>query len=785
MYTDTKFRKEDMEKPSALPVNFSEIPMELKQIPRWVLWNHTEVGSEGNRHWSKIPFQTDGKQAKANDPSTWTDFLSVQAAYEKNPNRFSGIGFVFSDEDNLIGVDLDKCYDQSNGFTNVALQQIADSIDGYMEVSPSGKGVKIFTRAMLRVAHVDHSIGFECYPHGRYFTVTGHHIKGEIPTTEQNIVDVIPERIAHITGDDFADYKPPVPEYDLARVESELLSQLSPDCGYLDWLNIGQALHHQFKGDLEACDLWDRWSYADGNYPKYAESGKYSCAEKWRSFRRTAGSTFTLRSLIFKVNQKQRKEALERGEIILDNGAMNHARTFLDGMYSSEEGYTLVHYADEFYSHVNTHYEIIEELTVRSKLYTFLDKCKKSGKKGALEAFNPSPASVSAALDAIKSLTHLPNHANTKPPIWLEKYADNQPDSKDLISLQNGIFHLKDYTVLPHSLGFFTPNSLPFPYDANAKCPEWMKFLNSVWSEDQESIDCLQEMMGYILSGDTRQQKFFNIIGPRRSGKGTINKVLVELLGQHNTVAPQLEELCDTFGLQPWLGKLLASFTDARAPERNRSAVVSQLLRIVGGDTVTVNRKNKEAWNGYLPTRIVVYSNEALQLTENSNALTGRMIVIKMTKSFFGDEDTELYPRLAKELSGIFNWAMEGLKRRLARGGHFIQPKSGKHLLELMAELGNPIGSFVEDVLEFHPTDSVPKDDVFACYKRWALSKSIPPGTELAFKRRFLAATQEHQIDVDVDRSNGGRVHIYRGVRLNEKAKRYVESIQSFTEDVF
>jgi hypothetical protein len=79
----------------------------------------------------------------------------------------------------------------------------------------------------------------------------------------------------------------------------------------------------------------------------------------------------------------------------------------------------------------------------------------------------------------------------------------------------------------------------------------------------------------------------------------------------------------------------------------------------------------------------------------------------------------------------------------------------------------------------------VAKDDVFACYKRWALAKSIPPGTELAFKRRFLAATQEHQIDVDIDRSNGGRIHIYRGVKLNPKAAKYVESIESFNEDVF
>ena len=295
----------------------------------------------------------------------------------------------------------------------------------------------------------------------------------------------------------------------------------------------------------------------------------------------------------------------------------------------------------------------------------------------------------------------------------------------------------------------------------------------------------MQEIFGYILSGDTRQQKFFNIIGPRRSGKGTINKILVALLGQHNTVAPQLEELCDTFGLQPWLGKLLASFTDARAPERNRSAVVSQLLRIVGGDTITVNRKNKESWSGYLPTRIIIYSNEVLQLTENSNALTGRMIVLKMTKSFFDHEDADLSFKLEKELSGIFNWAMEGLKRRLARGGHFIQTQSGKSLLELMAELGNPIQTFVEDALEFDAFGYVSKDDVFTCYKRWALKKSILPGNELAFKRRFLAATQEQRIQVDVERNNGGRTHIYRGIKLNEKAKAFIETVETFDEGVF
>jgi P4 family phage/plasmid primase-like protien len=549
--------------------------------------------------------------------------------------------------------------------------------------------------------------------------------------------------------------------------------------GYSDWLKVGAILHHQFGGDVEACEAWDRWSSQGAGY---TATGDYSCENKWRTFK---GSGATLRSLLFQVNHQERKEALARGETILDSGAMNHARTFLDNYYSSEEGYKLVHYADDFFIYAGTHYEVIEEATIRSKVYAFLEKCKKAGKQGALVPFNPSPATVSGAIDAIKSVVHLPNHPNTKPPIWLEDYSHAKPAASKLVSLKNGIFHLEDSILIPHSLGFFTQNSLPFEYNQTATSPTWDAFLRSVWGNDQESIDCLQEMFGYILSGDTRQQKFFNIIGPRRSGKGTINKVLVALLGQHNTVAPELGELCDTFGLQPWLGKLLASFTDARAPERNRSAVVSQLLRIVGGDTITVNRKNKEAWNGYLPTRLVIYSNEVLQLTENSNALTGRMIVLKMSKSFFNKEDTDLSHKLEQELGGIFNWAMEGLKRRIARGGHFIQPQSGKEYLDLMAELGNPIGSFSEDALEFSPDYMVSKEEVFACYKHWALKKSMPPGTEQAFKRRFLAATQEQLVRSEQVRDNGDRLQVYMGVRLNAKAQKYVDSIETFDSEVF
>ena len=407
-------------RPTCLPVQFDTIPLELKKTPRWVLWRLLEKGEGENTTWAKVPAQTNGMPASSTNPETWTDFISVQDAYQSNPNKFAGIGFVFTQEDNLVGVDLDDCYDQHIGFTNAAMQQLASSIQGYMEISPSGTGVKIFTRAENFAAHADHSIGFEAYATGRYFTVTGHHLSGSVPAVAQDLTTVIPERTMKRTGDAFGDYVAPLEDWDINRVETELLTQLDPNCGYSEWLKIGAILHHQFNGDVEALECWDRWS---ANGSEYTDSGEYSCTAKWRTFK---GSGATLRSLIFMSNVQVRKEALARGEIVLDSGAMNHARTFLDGFFTSEEGYSLVHYADEFYIYVGTHYEVIEEATIRSKLYAFLDKCKKPAKQG-LAAFNPSPATVSAGLDAIKSIVHLPNHPNTKPPIWLEGYAQSKP----------------------------------------------------------------------------------------------------------------------------------------------------------------------------------------------------------------------------------------------------------------------------------------------------------------------------------------------------------------------
>jgi len=768
-----------LQKPPALPVNFSAIPLDLKMIPRFCLWKYTLVGDDDKQKWSKLPVQPTGKSASSTNPATWTDFLTAQKAYENG--QFDGIGFVFTGDDDLVGVDIDDCRDPDTGDLTDFAKKIVDNVKGYCEVSPSGTGVKIFTRADLHSAHVDHDAGLEVYAKARYFTLTGHHLSGDLPVEVQDLSSHVPMRTVIRSEDDFENYTPPVEGWDLLRVENEILSELDPDCGYADWTAVGMALHHQFNGDVEACEAWDRWS---AQSLKYTASGMNSCTTKWSTFK---GQGTTLRSLIFKVNQKKLKVALANGEIVLDPAnPLEHARQFLTSMYATEGGFKLVHYAQDFFLYTGTHYTFIEEATIRSQVYKFLDKCKKQDKKGNIQPLNANPTIVNACLDAIKSHTHLANNPNAKPPVWLDGYESNNPPSHKLVSMKNGLFQMDQSILFPHNLGFFTYNSLPFEYDPSATCPNWLKFLDDVWPDDQESKDLLQEYFGYILSGDTKQQKFLNIIGPRRSGKGTINKVLTELLGQDNVISPQMGELCDTFGLQPWLGKQLASFTDARVTPQNSAGVVSQLLRIVGADTVTVNRKNKESWSGYLPTRIITYSNEMLHLAENSNALVGRMLVLNMTHSFYGKEDVNLADKLIAELPGIFNWAIQGHTNRKARTGErFIQPKSSVETLEEMAKLSNPLESFIEDVIEFDSEYSVDKDDLFMCYKHWAIKKNIHPGTDMSFKRRFQATTQDKGVTSYRKREYNETTHLFLGVKLKKKAQDYIDSISNFEKEIF
>jgi putative DNA primase/helicase len=133
---------------------------------------------------------------------------------------------------------------------------------------------------------------------------------------------------------------------------------------------------------------------------------------------------------------------------------------------------------------------------------------------------------------------------------------------------------------------------VPFAYDPAAPEPtKWLAFLQELWPDDPESIAVLQEFFGYVLSGRTDLHKILLTIGPTRSGKGTIARILERLLGKPNVAAPTLASLGTNFGLAPLLGKPPAVVSDARLAGPNVHQVVERLLSISGEDLLKIDRK--------------------------------------------------------------------------------------------------------------------------------------------------------------------------------------------------
>jgi putative DNA primase/helicase len=257
----------------------------------------------------------------------------------------------------------------------------------------------------------------------------------------------------------------------------------------------------------------------------------------------------------------------------------------------------------------------------------------------------------------------------------------------------------------------------------------------------------------------------FLAVGPRRSGKGTIARVLTSVVGRDNTVAPTLAALGMNFGIAPLIGKRVAIISDARLGGRaDQPAIAERLLSITGEDAITIDRKYRDAWTGRLLTRFLILSNELPRLADVSGALAGRFVVLMLTRSFFGHEDHKLTNRLLTELPSILNWAITGW-RRLAERGHFVTPSSSADAVRELEALGSPIRAFLSELCVISPGCTVEIAKLFEEWCAWCKQQGRDhPGTAQTFGRDLRAVVPG--IKTTQPRGGEGRLRLYEGIGL-------------------
>ena len=161
--------------------DYANIPDQLKKRDQWILWKFGKVKPNGKR--DKIPKFYDKTSIDAHDSSKWLSFQDVVKA--KGKYNLDGIGFVLTESDKIVGIDIDDCIKE--GHLNDLANEIVNNCESYTEISPSGKGLRIFIQGERSKQHKNKNsdLGLEVYDDKRFLTVTGN-VLGEMKGVRPN-----------------------------------------------------------------------------------------------------------------------------------------------------------------------------------------------------------------------------------------------------------------------------------------------------------------------------------------------------------------------------------------------------------------------------------------------------------------------------------------------------------------------------------------------------------------------------------------------------------------------
>jgi len=408
------------------------------------------------------------------------------------------------------------------------------------------------------------------------------------------------------------------------------------------------------------------------------------------------------------------EEAIDWGEL---------AETF-----AKERAQPLVYVDEEWYTWNGTHYENIDEIWVKKELSDSI----------------PSPTTGRVA-NAYQQLQ-----------FTLAKTNEGEPAGTPF---QNGRL-MPDGSFVPHTPENGGRYCLAFDYKPDATCPVWERCLRE-WFNDEERPLILRQWFNYLLAGRTDQHKIMLFMGTQRGGKGTIIRTMQDLIGHDNYSTPSLANFASEFGLESSLNKKAMFMSDAHLPARDRTTILDRLKGISGRDRQDVNRKNRAQLKGVTLGQIVIGCNEMGDIQDESNALIDRYSVVKFTRTFLGKEDPELGMKIRKELSGIFNWALN-----CPPYTRFHEDLRGHGEKEEMTLSANPVRAWAKTGCFEKPGAQVKTDDLFLSFKSWCSENELKrTPTKNVFIRKLKAVFPESE--VELVREGQMRFKVLKGVTVS------------------
>jgi putative DNA primase/helicase len=282
---------------------------------------------------------------------------------------------------------------------------------------------------------------------------------------------------------------------------------------------------------------------------------------------------------------------------------------------------------------------------------------------------------------------------------------DKWANSRHLLPMSNGILDTQTMQLIEYSHKQRFNWQLPYAYEPDAKIDVTKRWLWDASGEDLESVNIIRAFFKMALVGGDIQ-KFLELIGGGGTGKSTLTRLLVALIGTKNHTVTELKQLeTNQFEAAGLYGKRLVLINDSS----RYGGEVSVLKALTGGDPIRLEKKNVQQGGSFIFDGVVVIaSNEPIQTADYTSGLIRRRMPVNFNRKVTDADKLKwasvggLEVALHNELAGLLNWvlAMTDAEVRLAIGG--INGEMTRAQREHLVET-NKIAAWIDENLIINP----------------------------------------------------------------------------------
>lgn len=313
----------------------------------------------------------------------------------------------------------------------------------------------------------------------------------------------------------------------------------------------------------------------------------------------------------------------------------------------------------------------------------------------------------------------------------------------DLLNLLNGTYNLNTGEFAPHDSGQFLSIIGGAAYDPQADCPRWTKFISEIMEGDNGAIDFLQRLSGYLLTAETREEAFFLLLGlTTRNGKSTYVDIMSRLMGGYATALPveclAIRKMDGTNRANDAIARLEGKrFICVSEPPKNYLMDAALIKSMSGGDSITARSLYEKNKTFKLKAKIVIHSNYQVPFSDLTIFDSGRLYILPFNRHFSeAEQDKDLKQTLSKpeSLSGILNWALEGLKKYRQDG--LSRPKTVREAIARSRDESDKLKNFMDECLESSKY-GVSFNSFYQAYAQWARECGYYPEGKYTVKQEM------------------------------------------------